>query len=105
MAVLSLFTGLGNYLKTIERYRVKRALVQSGYKTQIVSSKCIHASIKQQMYTYITVIDYLDSVVDYYSDLCFLHCTTTPKVFLNWPLWYGHAIGKREFPDRLVLML
>ncbi|KAF8425713.1 hypothetical protein EV426DRAFT_596264 [Tirmania nivea] len=36
MAVLCLFTGLGNYLKTVERYRVKRALVQSGYKTQII---------------------------------------------------------------------
>ena len=46
MAVLCLFTGLGNYLKTVERYRVKRALVQSGYKTQIVSSKHIHTSMK-----------------------------------------------------------
>jgi len=83
MAVLSLFTGLGNYLKTVERYRVKQALVQSGCKTQIVSSKRIHASIRQQMCTYITAIDYLDSLVDYYRDLCFLHCTTISRVFLN----------------------
>lgn len=36
MAVLCLFTGLGNYLKTVERYRVKQPLVQSGYKTQMI---------------------------------------------------------------------
>lgn len=37
MSVLCLFTGVGNYFKTVERYRLKRAFVQSGYKTQIVS--------------------------------------------------------------------
>ena len=46
MAVLCLFTGLGNYFKTVERYRVKRALVQSGYKTQIVRFKHIHVLVK-----------------------------------------------------------
>lgn len=38
LAVLSLLTGVGNYFKTVEKYRTKEAVVQTNHKTQIVSS-------------------------------------------------------------------
>ncbi|KAI5801565.1 hypothetical protein DFH27DRAFT_61627 [Peziza echinospora] len=36
LALLTLATGLGNYLGTIEKYRKKSAVVQAGWKTQTV---------------------------------------------------------------------
>jgi len=36
LAVLSLCTGLGNYFKTIEKYRTKEPVVQTSLKTQII---------------------------------------------------------------------
>jgi len=36
LAVACLASGLANYIKTVERYSRRQALVQSGWKTQMV---------------------------------------------------------------------
>lgn len=37
LAIACLVSGLANYIKTVERYSKREALVQSGWKTQVVS--------------------------------------------------------------------
>ena len=41
LSLACLVSGFGNYLKTVRKYAQRRALVQSGWKTQVVCSFCL----------------------------------------------------------------
>ena len=72
LAILCLCTGFGNYLKTIEKYRVKHAVVQHGLKTQIVGTntvKLFHIPIVNEN----LAIDYCRGVTYDYSHLHYPH--------------------------------
>ena len=52
LSIACLASGLANYVKTVTKYARRQALVQSGWKTQVVSislssvqKKCMHRSI------------------------------------------------------------
>lgn len=47
LGLLCLFAGLGNYIKTVAKYSRRMALVQTGWKTQVVSSSCSRQRILQ----------------------------------------------------------
>lgn len=40
LSLACLISGVANYIKTVEKYSRRRALVQSGWKTQVVSADC-----------------------------------------------------------------
>ena len=42
LSIACLVNGLANYIKTVGKYARRKALVQSGWKTQVVSGLCLH---------------------------------------------------------------
>ena len=44
LSLACLISGVANYVKTVEKYSRRRALVQSGWKTQVVSAGILSRS-------------------------------------------------------------
>jgi hypothetical protein len=51
LGVACLAVGFGNYVKTVTKYSRRMALVQTGWKTQVVSLKSHYASIPSTIVT------------------------------------------------------
>ena len=56
LSLACLTSGLSNYIKTVSKYSQRQALVQTGWKTQVVcltnlSTKCAKCSNKTQIFT------------------------------------------------------
>ena len=51
LSLACLASGLANYVKTVTKYSTRQALVQTGWKTQVVSShsSCLHVTIKAEL--------------------------------------------------------
>ena len=59
ISVACLVSGMANYIKTVQRYSRRAALVQSGWKTEVVSNindmKCVITDFCNQVFTVIAI--------------------------------------------------